>query len=75
MSDLGPIAQQAVDILSTICASLLIGFMILYLIYLAVSYIKTKNAREDYIKTLKEHDKAVIKDYENCEWNLGKKKK
>ena len=67
--------NEAINILSTITASIMITAMFLYLIFLCVSYIKTKNARKDYIKTLNEHDKSVIKDYEDLEWTPRKKNK
>lgn len=72
-NELGPIGKQATDILATILSSILIAAMIMYLIYLVISYIKTKNARKDYINKLNEHDKSIIKDYENLEWTPRKK--
>lgn len=69
------LTNEAIDILSIILASIMVATMILYLIYLCISYVKTKNARKDYVKTLKEHDKSVIKDYEDLEWTPRKKNK
>jgi len=62
--------------LSNICATIIVCLifiaLILYGIYWCIYTIKTDKMRQEYIKTLNEHDKAITMDYKNCYWTLKK---
>lgn len=63
------------NILTTISASLTLALIVLYGIYLIIYILKTNKLRQEYIKTLNEHDKSVVMDYKNTFWSLKDAKK
>lgn len=63
------------EIIGTIC--IITGFIGLLILGLLSMYwtIKTENIRQEYIKTLNEHDKAVILDYQNSKYTIKRRKR
>ena len=61
------------NILGTICAILFVIAMILGCIYLFIYCGKTDKMKQDYIKSLDEHDKSIIATYKNTYWTWRKK--
>ena len=61
------------DIIGTTCAILFIIAFITALIIWFIHQYKTIKMKQDYIKTLDEHDKAVITTYENTFYTMRKK--
>ena len=67
--------EQFTDILAIILAVLLIICLFVWALIIIYYQIKTDNLRQDHIKNLNEHDKAVIMDYQNTKYTFRRRKR
>lgn len=68
-------AQTSCEIIAFILAIASIVALIIFGVWAIMTFIATEEEKKKFVKTLNEHDKALIKDYESINVNPWKRRK
>ena len=73
LTELLPEIEKTAQIIGLVLSIIAITILITWCVLVIIGLYKENDMKKEYIKTLNDHEKAIIKDYETIKWHPFKK--